>query len=154
MGQILSSVNCKMCKFFWPSRNSGQLFHTCRKGSNFAVWFLRRTIARDEERWGLIEEALRRRISDSDGVDDWWLMIEYPQVFDPRLPMCHPSGVDSDGFEENQPWHVLRQSTASEATQESMAAAATNTSPSTPVQTSSTWRSTWTSLQVPPPSYR
>ena len=27
-------------------------------------------------------------------------MIEYPQVFDPRLPMCHPSGVDSDGFEE------------------------------------------------------
>ena len=33
-------------------------------------------------------------------VDDWWLMIEYPQVFDPRLPMCHPSGVDSDGFEE------------------------------------------------------
>ena len=31
MGKILSSVICKMCKFFWPSRNSGQLLHTCRK---------------------------------------------------------------------------------------------------------------------------
>ena len=27
MGKILSSVICKMCKFFWPSRNSGQLLH-------------------------------------------------------------------------------------------------------------------------------
>ena len=52
-----------------------------------------------------------------------------------RLYLCY-------GFEEKQPWHVLRQSTASEASQESMAAEATNTSPSTPVQTSSTWRST------------
>ena len=51
-----------------------------------------------------------------------------------RLYLC-------PGFEEKQPWHVLRQSTASEATQESMAAAATNTSPSTPVQTASTSRS-------------
>ena len=46
------------------------------------------------------------------------------------------------GFEEKQPWHVLRQSMSSRASQESIAAAATNTSPSTPVQTASTWRST------------
>ena len=62
-----------------------------------------------------------------------------------RLYLCY-------GFEEKQPWHVLRQSMSSRASQESVAAEATNTSPSTPVQTASTWRSTWTSLQVPPPS--